>query len=172
MATLEDRYEELHPLLKRCAAEAREILITIVGQLTGSHLIRGQVAEARVKRLSSIQKKADREGWTDEQALELLTDAVGFRIVCSNIEDAYRIVDAIKGSTRFDLPDDACRISSRNRRVQATEHFTWPLSTRWLAAAVARFDAKFKSEPWLRTHGHVWPITIYTNMAMRCRTTL
>ncbi len=90
-------------MFERCAAEGREILVTVVGQLTSSHLVRGWVVKPRVKSLSSIEKKATREAWSEDEVFERLTDAVGFRVVCNNTEDSYRIVDAVRASTRFEL---------------------------------------------------------------------
>jgi putative GTP pyrophosphokinase len=101
MTKLAEDYASWRPVLKRCAAEAKEILVTILGQLRGSQLIRAQIPKARVKSLTSVEKKASREGWRDEEAIERLSDGVGFRIVCNNLEDVYRIRDAILACDRF-----------------------------------------------------------------------
>ena len=95
------RYRYLFPALDRCREEGLSVLTTLLGQVGQFHLARGRLTEPRVKPLRSVQDKALTNGWQPDEALERTTDLVGFRIVCNNIEDAYRIKDAILGSPRF-----------------------------------------------------------------------
>lgn len=87
--------------LDRCREEGLSVLTTLVAQAGQLHLARGRLTESRVKALHSVRDKARTNEWQPTEALERMTDLVGFRIVCNNIEDAYRIKDAILGSPRF-----------------------------------------------------------------------
>jgi len=102
-------YEERLPTLERCKEEGRAVLVTLLGQIGSSQLVRARVAEARVKSLKSVERKAAKNSWSESQALEYVTDLVGFRVVCNNIEDAQRIRDAVLGSDRFDHADEEVR---------------------------------------------------------------
>jgi ppGpp synthetase/RelA/SpoT-type nucleotidyltranferase len=93
---------QLLPILERCREEGRAVLVTLLGQIGSSQLVRARIGEARVKSLESIKRKAARNGWSESETLENVTDLVGYRVVCNNIEDAQRIRDAVTGSDRFD----------------------------------------------------------------------
>lgn len=99
--SLSRKYKALQPTLDRCLEEGRAVLTTLLGHLGQAHLVRARIANARVKSLSSIQRKAERNAWPESEALDSLTDLVGFRIVCNNLEDVHRIKDALLASPRF-----------------------------------------------------------------------
>lgn len=94
-------YKARLPVLERCREEGLSVLTTLVAQVGQFHLARGRLTESRVKALHSVADKTRANEWEPSEALERMTDLVGFRIVCNNIEDAYRIKDAVLGSTRF-----------------------------------------------------------------------
>lgn len=106
---LATEYRRTLPVLERCKEEGRAVLTTLLGPLAGSHLVRVSITEARVKSLSSISKKTERNGWQPSDAIQQATDLVGFRVVCSNTEDLYRIRDLLLGSPRFRQQDDCVR---------------------------------------------------------------
>ena len=64
-------------------------------------LFRAKVINARVKKPDSIRRKADTLGIDPLRALDEFDDLVGVRIVCNNLEDVNRVVDAIEQHNEF-----------------------------------------------------------------------
>ena len=103
---IEEQYEALRPALERCKREAQGVLRRLLGGVRNAHLVRAHLRESRVKSLSSIRRKAQRNGWVEEDAIRNTSDLVGFRIVCNNLEDLQRIKDLILESPRFQPVND------------------------------------------------------------------
>ena len=104
--SIQEQYEASKRSLHRCEREVRAIIAGLLGEMRNAHLIRAQLRESRVKPLSSIQRKARKNGWSEADAIRKATDLVGFLIVCNNLEDIERIKDLILSSPRFHLVDE------------------------------------------------------------------
>lgn len=98
---IREQYEALGPALVGCKREARGVLRDLLRGVLNAHLVRARLQESRIKRLSSIQRKAQKNGWAERDAIRNTPDLVGFRIVCNNLEDLKRIRDLILESSRF-----------------------------------------------------------------------
>ncbi len=106
MIDLAGKYKAILHTLERCREEGRAVLTTLLWHIGQSHLVRARITEQRVKSLTSIERKAQRNSWPESETLDRLTDLVGFRIVCNNLEDVHRIKDALLASPRFRHADD------------------------------------------------------------------
>ena len=102
MAKLPQIYERKFPVLRRAKARLRSILEKVIARIEDKKLVRANIRMLRIKKLSSVQRKADKNGWSETDALWLCSDLIGARVVCNNIEDVYRFAALLK--ERLDSP--------------------------------------------------------------------
>ena len=98
---LEPEYESLKPILRKCLAELKRIIIAQLRKVQNPELVRIRLTEARVKSLASIWGKAQKKEWKVQEILKETKDMVGFRIVCANIEDVHRVKELLLSNPRI-----------------------------------------------------------------------
>lgn len=98
---LDEEYKSLEPILRKCLAELKRIIIAQLGKVQNPELVRIRLTEARIKSLTSLWKKAQKKGWKVQETLKEIKDLVGFRIVCANIEDVHRIKELLLSNPRI-----------------------------------------------------------------------
>ncbi len=103
MDEIEQRYRDLEPSLKRSEKEVQQILSSVLKTAGSGHLMRARLRDPRVKTLASLRKKIANHEWGVDEAFAEIGDLVGFRIVCSNLEDIRRCRDLVLSSDRFQL---------------------------------------------------------------------
>ena len=96
MAKLSQIYKSKRPVLRRARDRLRSILEKIIENIEDRKLVRAQIRRLRIKKLSSVQEKADTNGWSAADALWRCSDLIGARVVCNNIEDVYRFRELLK----------------------------------------------------------------------------
>ena len=104
MAKLPQIYKRKFPVLRRARDRLRSILEKIIENIEDRKLVRAQIRRLRIKKLSSVQEKADTNGWSAADALWRCSDLIGARVVCNNIEDVYRFRELLK--ERLACPED------------------------------------------------------------------
>lgn len=102
MAKLPQIYKRKLPALLRAKDRLRSILEKVIATIEDRKLVRANIRRLRIKKLSSVQRKADKNGWSVEEALWRCSDLIGARVVCNNIEDVYRFRELLK--ERLDSP--------------------------------------------------------------------
>ena len=114
---LQKEYKSLKPILRKCLAELKHIIIRQLRKIENPGLVRIRLTEARVKSLISLWRKAQKKNWKVKAILKEVRDLVGFRIVCSNLEDIHRIKELLLSNPRIkEIPD-----SVENRTAIPTE---------------------------------------------------
>jgi len=98
---LKKEYKSLEPILHKCRAELKRIIIVWLGKVQNPELARIRLTESRVKLLTSLWKKAQKKKWKVQEILKEIKDLVGFRIVCANIEDVYHIKELLLSNPRI-----------------------------------------------------------------------
>src|SRR5687767_8860728 len=94
MANVKDIQSAYAAVLKALTIAEGEIsrrLASAIAQLGDPHLVRGRVDAARVKSLASVAAKCEKKGLASDSILAL-TDLVGVRVVCANLEDVSRLI--------------------------------------------------------------------------------
>ena len=104
MAKLPQIYKRKFPVLRRAKDRLRSILEKIIENIEDRNLVRARIRKLRIKKLSSVQRKADTNGWSAADALWRCSDLIGARVVCNNIEDVYRFRELLK--ERLACPED------------------------------------------------------------------
>ena len=91
--------EETMDKLMRHIAEIREVMTEQLGMDPVEHCL------CRIKSEESMREKCRRNNLpeTTESALEILTDAIGLRIVCAFVDDVYTIRDYLKSSDEYEV---------------------------------------------------------------------
>lgn len=92
----EEVFAAARPLLNVAARELRDQLDQMLAAVDNRHLVRARVTEFRIKAFRSLRRKAQRKGWSIEEALKQATDLVGCRVVCNNIQDVERAADLLE----------------------------------------------------------------------------
>ncbi|MCY3876730.1 MAG: hypothetical protein OXF88_20865 [Rhodobacteraceae bacterium] len=95
-AGIREDYEDRAPALDRVADRLRSILESVVATIESKTLVRAEVRRVRIKKLSSVKRKAESGGWKADQALSHCSDLIGGRVVCNNVEDAQRFAELLK----------------------------------------------------------------------------
>jgi putative GTP pyrophosphokinase len=131
---LKSAYNNRWPALKRAEQKLIEILSEAAAHIDDKGLVRAEITKTRVKKLTSIRRKAERNGWRSANALAKCRDLVGGRIVCNNLVDVYRFAELLKESLHgyhgyFDVQDyidnpspDGYRALHVNLSVDVGEH--------------------------------------------------
>ena len=96
MAKLPQIYKRKFPVFRRARDRLRSILEKIIENIEDRKLVRAQIRRLRIKKISSVQWKADTNGWSAVDALRRCSDLIGARVVCNNIEDVYRFAELLK----------------------------------------------------------------------------
>ena len=96
MAEIREVYEDRALALDRAAERLQSILESVVAMIEDKTLVRAEVRRVRIKELSSVRRKAERNGWKADQALSCCSDLIGGRVVCNNVEDAQRFAELLK----------------------------------------------------------------------------
>lgn len=60
------------------------------------------VEPCRIKSFARLKRKAERFGWTVEEAINKAQDFIGFRLVCDNLQDVRRASELIRESLTRD----------------------------------------------------------------------
>lgn len=98
----EDRLAELYRTNRGAMAEAARSLRALVKRTIASiedrTLVRVELRAVRVKTLASLTRKATRHNWAPDHALWFCRDLIGCRVICNNVEDAYRFAELLKES--------------------------------------------------------------------------
>lgn len=88
---------------KKAVELADTIVRRIGGQLSSAlekvgspDLVKGVLDKPRVKSLAGVVRKAKDKGWSVEETIEKCWDFVGLRVVCNNLQDAYRAADLLQ----------------------------------------------------------------------------
>ena len=105
-AELCKQYTDRKPALRRVQARLQSILKEVVRTIEDKDLVRARVYSVRIKSLSSLQRKAERQNWGAGEALRGCNDLIGGRVVCNNVEDVYRFAELLKEhlSTSWGIP--------------------------------------------------------------------
>ena len=114
MVKLPQIYKRKRPVLGRAEELLRSILKKIIATIEDRKLVRAKIRGLRIKKLSSVQRKADKYGWSAEDALRRCSDLIGARVVCNNIEDVYRFRELLK--ERLARPGDDLEIQDYIKR--------------------------------------------------------
>ncbi len=96
MAKLVELYRRRSPALRRAMRKPRSLLRAVIATSEDKTLVRAQLGEFRIKRLPSLQRKANKSGWKGDEAFTRCGDLIGARVVCNNTEDVYRFVELLK----------------------------------------------------------------------------
>ena len=116
MAKLPQLYKRKLPVLRRAKDRLRSILEKVIATIEDRKLVRAKIRRLRIKKLSSVQRKADKNGWSAEDALWRCSDLIGARVVCNNIEDVYRFAELLK--ERLASPGDDLEIQDYIKKPQ------------------------------------------------------
>src|SRR3990167_10696375 len=108
-----DEFKKTYPALHRHLEAAKEkihaLIVEELGKIGHRYLLRMRLTESRPKKLHSLIQKAKRYDWKPDEILKKMQDVLGFRIVCSNIEDVYRIKDALGRIKGLKLREDLAK---------------------------------------------------------------
>jgi putative GTP pyrophosphokinase len=96
ISELEGAYELRRPALQRAEKKLTDILTEVAANIDDKGLVRAQITETRIKKLTSIKRKAQKHGWSATTALKSCRDLVGGRVVCNNVVDVYRFAELLK----------------------------------------------------------------------------
>lgn len=99
--TLEKLYNDILPQLKEAEQQLNIILENVIASIQDCKLVRAQKRGIRIKSLDSVKRKVEANGWQPQDALYQITDLVGARVVCNNIQDIYRFQQLLS-ETFFD----------------------------------------------------------------------
>jgi ppGpp synthetase/RelA/SpoT-type nucleotidyltranferase len=102
MDDLAKHYRLRRNVLLEARNRLRSVLRSVVAKIENKKLVQAEFSYVRVKELTSLRRKAEKNGWQANEALSACGDLVGARVVCNNIEDVYRFVERLRES--------ACRV--------------------------------------------------------------
>jgi ppGpp synthetase/RelA/SpoT-type nucleotidyltranferase len=106
----EDLYARTRRLAKALQDTFEERLKGIFNELGDPYLVRASHARPRIKSQSSLERKAKAKGWTPAESFERAEDLVGFRVVCSNLQDVRRAAQLITAA----LEGERIKVRERN----------------------------------------------------------
>lgn len=96
MSNFEQAYKRKRRALERAAKQLRSLLVQVAAQIEDPKLVRAEIADIRIKGAGSLKQKAQKAGWSAEDAFTQCPDIIGGRVVCNNIEDVYRFEELLK----------------------------------------------------------------------------
>ena len=109
MDDLAKHYRRRRKVLLEARNRLRSVLLTVVAKIEDKKLVRAEVGDVRVKELTSLRRKAGKNGWQANEALSACGDLVAGRVVCNNIEDVYRFVELLREA----LPDGSVEVQDQ-----------------------------------------------------------
>lgn len=120
--TLAAFYDRRKPALRAAAKRLKEAIRECIGSIEDKTLVRVELRGARIKTLASVEEKAKKHGWAREDALWMCSDLVGCRVICNNVEDAYRFAELLKESLplthdRIEVQDQIARPNAAGYRA-------------------------------------------------------
>ena len=95
-------YLEVQDSLQTAARDVSRLVGQAIAQIGNPYLVRGTVDGTRVKTLRSVIKKCEKKNLQPDEILKL-TDLVGIRVVCANLEDVDRLVELVKGIAEVEV---------------------------------------------------------------------
>lgn len=101
--SFQEAYKRRLPFFEQTRTEITSIIQGHLRRIGNKYLARVRLVEARIKSFESLTEKIIRKNWPITEVWELAEDLVGFRIVCQNLEDVYRIKDIMLSDKRLEL---------------------------------------------------------------------
>jgi ppGpp synthetase/RelA/SpoT-type nucleotidyltranferase len=109
MDDLAKHYRRRQKVLFEARNRLRSVLLSVIAKIEDKKLVRVEVGDVRVKELTSLRRKAEKNGWQANEALSACGDLVGGRVVCNNTEDVYRFVELLREA----LPDASVEVQDQ-----------------------------------------------------------
>jgi putative GTP pyrophosphokinase len=103
--TFEKEYKVRKPIYENACQDLTTILTRLIADLAKDELFRAQVYSPRIKDPVKVKEKAERQKIPLREAFDRLHDMVGTRIVCNNLEDVDKVIDAVAKHPRLKLID-------------------------------------------------------------------
>jgi len=91
-------YDDAAELALIAERQVRLAVVRALAALGSPELVRGRLDEQRVKPKASIERKAKQRRWTPAEMFERCEDFLGMRMVCNNLQDAFRAADLVQQS--------------------------------------------------------------------------
>lgn len=101
--SFQEAYKRRLPFFEQTKTEVTSIIQGHLRRIGNKYLARVRLVEARIKSFEDLTGKITRKKWPIVKVWELVEDLVGFRIVCKNLKDAYRVKDIILSDKRLRL---------------------------------------------------------------------
>jgi len=98
-------YEARRASYDRALIDLRERLGRLIEDLERDGLFRARIVSGRVKEADRIKRKAERDGIPLDNALDVLRDIVGVRVVCNNLEDVDKVIENISKHPEIEVLD-------------------------------------------------------------------
>ncbi len=109
MDDLAKHYRRRRKVLFEARNRLRSILRSVVAKIEDKKLVRAEFGDVRVKELTSLRRKVEKNGWQANEALSACGDLIAGRVVCNNIEDVYRFVELLWEA----LPDASIEVQDQ-----------------------------------------------------------
>lgn len=93
---IEKAYTHLFPALKEARKQLSSFIANIAAQIEDRSLVRVRIQKPRIKTLDSVQRKAGKKGFNEEEPLRSIRDLVGIRVVCNNLGDVSRFCQLLE----------------------------------------------------------------------------
>jgi ppGpp synthetase/RelA/SpoT-type nucleotidyltranferase len=97
-----DLYSQRERLASIAVSDVQDRITATLRALGDPHLVRATVEPCRIKSFARLKQKAERFGWTIEEAIDKAQDFIGFRLVCDNLQDVRRASQLIRESLTRD----------------------------------------------------------------------
>jgi putative GTP pyrophosphokinase len=115
-------FESRKPILRAARRTLLSILRRVTGAIEDKSLVRVRISRIRIKNPASLERKARRKGWNVDDAIFDCGDLIGGRVVCNNVEDAYRFAELLREglqwhAKRFHIQDQIKSPSSSGYRA-------------------------------------------------------
>lgn len=118
----EDAYSIAVRLAKALQGDLEERINQALVGLGDPYLVRARLSACRIKNHASLGRKAKERAWTLEQAITKVSDFIGFRIVCNNLQDVERTAQLIQEN-----------LERAGFRVRRRDYIRSPLNTGYRA---------------------------------------
>jgi putative GTP pyrophosphokinase len=96
-------YQFRKPTYDRACVDLEQELKRLIEDLGKQGLFRARLAIARVKEAGKVREKANRYKIPLHNVFDRLDDLVGVRIVCNNLEDIDKVIEAVTKSSQWKL---------------------------------------------------------------------
>lgn len=91
------------PFFERALKELLSVIKDVLSDMASKYHIRYEDPIGRVKDFSSIKRKIKKLGIPEGNTFKAITDIVGARIVCNNLQDVYEIYTLIKQNPQIKI---------------------------------------------------------------------